>query len=229
MVLPARLDAALAFGVSPASAVQILLASIQQMRQSYLKPLLPDEDCRPNCAHQGGQGDWPPTSAGVFWCCLSPCFPGPGSHPLSRGPASSFHPAGGSQRTRRCPAPRKAPARAQQATRTASASSQLPVSSPPPASFHLTPGPRLWGTPRGGWVKFLKTGGPRGAPAFPGQEAEASSPEASALGISLGKDKPSELGARYGWEGSHRRPGRSGSFQWSLGERLGAPRIIEAG
>lgn len=38
------------------------------------------------------------------------------------------------------------------------------------------------GTPRGGWGKFLKPGGPRGTPAFPGQEAEAG----RSRGISIG-------------------------------------------
>lgn len=38
------------------------------------------------------------------------------------------------------------------------------------------------GTPRGGWGKFLKPGGPRGTPAFPGQEGEAG----RSRGISIG-------------------------------------------
>ena len=53
-VLPACLDTALAFRVSPASAVQIL-PSIQQIRQSYLKPPLPDGRLRVRPRPQG----WP--------------------------------------------------------------------------------------------------------------------------------------------------------------------------
>lgn len=48
------------------------------------------------------------------------------------------------------------------------ASSQLPVSSPLPASFHLTPGPRLWGNSPWRVGKVLEAWRPQRNPCLPG-------------------------------------------------------------